>query len=635
MNAIQQYVMLMNQQQQEAANIQPQQPPQTPMSANALLFNALNRGDQQQQLALAALQSPSVDLANAALALNERRASAPFLQATSVLNPNQIRPQQLGPTNQPSPMMSPLLQAVQQQQHQQVTTAANDQISPLNAFSNLPSNLLQANIISEIQREVQRQQQQAVAQQQQFQQLHQVLQQANLPPAQAHQLLAAIQQQQHVQNQAQNPNMFGGGQLRPQHIPVAPIQRLPQASPLISAAPGPNLNQLNGVRFLEDAAVKKLSQPQLPTIPPSPIPGSSTSAQNLPKRPSFSAQPNPRKPSITTPQIQRPIPTPLRPTIGVSSGSTLPGPSNPAPVPPMHTGLPEQPYYPTHFMRGTSIKLETGELRLIEEMKPEDFKKSALLTPDLRVMIGEIVDIKSTNCCRNIVVQYKIDLDGYQADGCMTASAEYPFYEAENGWSSFDPEKTLNLYGLKCRQLAIGDKCIVLSRDFPEREDEELKKKWQSQFQSQYQEFKSKLEDASKDDPMDGSSVGNGNGRLVRKSIPPPLAMFGGQESSNHLSISQQPNRPISSSQRTTSDSGTPLTSTISAPADSFQMKQSFSLATPNEPYSAPADLAVAQEMSRRPLQGQDQTEDQPGTSTNIPPIARTSESEVFHDFSI
>ena len=209
-------------------------------------------------ISISALQSPSVDLANAALALNERRASAPFLQATPVLNPGQIRPQQLAPTNQPSPMLSPLLQAVQQQQHQQVTTA-NDQISPLNAFSNIPSNLLQANIISELQREVQRQQQAAAQQQQQFQQLQQVLQQANLPPAQAHQLLAAIQQQQqqHVQSPGQNPTMFAGGQIRPQHIPVAPIQRPPQPSPLISASQGPNLNQLNGVRFLEEAAAKK------------------------------------------------------------------------------------------------------------------------------------------------------------------------------------------------------------------------------------------------------------------------------------------------------------------------------------------------------------------------------------------
>ena len=58
MNALQQYVMLMNQQQQEAS-IQQQQPPQTPMSANALLFNALNRGDQQQQQLALAGEFPS------------------------------------------------------------------------------------------------------------------------------------------------------------------------------------------------------------------------------------------------------------------------------------------------------------------------------------------------------------------------------------------------------------------------------------------------------------------------------------------------------------------------------------------------------------------------------------------------
>lgn len=69
-------------------------------------------------------------------------------------------------------------------------------------------------------------------------------------------------------------------------------------------------------------------------------------------------------------------------------------------------------------------------------------------------------------------------------------------------------------------------------------------------------------------------------------------------------------------------------------------MKQSFSLATPNEPFSAPADLAVdaqmAAEASRRPpqLQAQEKMDEQ-GSSGNAPAGQKTMESEVYNDFSI
>ena len=114
--------------------------------------------------------------------------------------------------------------------------------------------------------------------------------------------------------------------------------------------------------------------------------------------------------------------------------------------------------------------------------------------------------------------------------------------------------------------------------------------------------------------------------------------LLSGQESANYLSISQQPNGPVS---QRTSESETPLTSTISAPADSFQMKQSFSLATPNEPFSAPADLAVDAQMatdnSRRPpqLQSQEKMDDQQGSSGTTPSAQKQMEPEVYNDFSI
>lgn len=198
----------------------------------------------------------------------------------------------------------------------------------------------------------------------------------------------------------------------------------------------------------------------------------STSSSSLPKRASFSSQPV-RKSSVAAtsiPNLPKPIPTPLSkasplsippstPSSSATTSQPQAGPSTSAINPNLPSssasGLPQQPYYPTHFLRGTSIRLENGEMRLVEDMKAEDFYKSSLLTSEMRVCIGEITEIKPTQCCRFINISYKMEVDGQAAAGSMTASAEYPFYETENGWSSHDPFKTLNLYGLKCKKLEV------------------------------------------------------------------------------------------------------------------------------------------------------------------------------------
>lgn len=40
---------------------------------------------------------------------------------------------------------------------------------------------------------------------------------------------------------------------------------------------------------------------------------------------------------------------------------------------------------------------------------------------------------------------------------------EYPFFVQDRGWSSCCPQRTLQLYGLPCRQLAEGDVCLALT----------------------------------------------------------------------------------------------------------------------------------------------------------------------------
>lgn len=45
----------------------------------------------------------------------------------------------------------------------------------------------------------------------------------------------------------------------------------------------------------------------------------------------------------------------------------------------------------------------------------------------------------------------------------MKVLVEYPFFVQHRGWSSCCPQRTLQLYGLPCRQLMEGDVCLALT----------------------------------------------------------------------------------------------------------------------------------------------------------------------------
>ncbi len=56
--------------------------------------------------------------------------------------------------------------------------------------------------------------------------------------------------------------------------------------------------------------------------------------------------------------------------------------------------LPTQPYYPSHFMRGTVIQLASGELKRVEDLNTEDFVRSANLSNDLKMDSSTVVKIE-------------------------------------------------------------------------------------------------------------------------------------------------------------------------------------------------------------------------------------------------
>lgn len=48
---------------------------------------------------------------------------------------------------------------------------------------------------------------------------------------------------------------------------------------------------------------------------------------------------------------------------------------------------------------------------------------------------------------------------------------DHPFFVFNRGWSSCNPSKTFDLYGLPCLQLAVGDICISLTERYPDSQE--------------------------------------------------------------------------------------------------------------------------------------------------------------------
>ncbi|CAD5231751.1 unnamed protein product [Bursaphelenchus xylophilus] len=138
----------------------------------------------------------------------------------------------------------------------------------------------------------------------------------------------------------------------------------------------------------------------------------------------------------------------------------------------MHSpGLPIQPYFPSHFLRGTHIQVDRDNTRLVEEMKKEDFygvKSIASAVHDLNMQTGVVKVMESITDPLQVMITFEIEetKDGGDAEVSicdLKVPIEYPLFELKKGWCSYNPSKTINLYGIDAKQLETNDKCIVLT----------------------------------------------------------------------------------------------------------------------------------------------------------------------------
>ncbi|KAI1719281.1 ataxin-1 and HBP1 module (AXH) domain-containing protein [Ditylenchus destructor] len=168
------------------------------------------------------------------------------------------------------------------------------------------------------------------------------------------------------------------------------------------------------------------------------------------------------------------------------------------------SGLELDPYYPTHFLRGTQLVTHEAShnqantsTKLVETLTAQDFlSMSEALTnaqmngshvlSGLKISKGTVCGIKSSTCNKYVNINVALDdneeeysnnarqkansvtCNQHLAKTSMQCPVEYPLFvtdssDAKQGWSSYDPNKTLNLYGLESRELQVGDKFIMLA----------------------------------------------------------------------------------------------------------------------------------------------------------------------------
>lgn len=122
---------------------------------------------------------------------------------------------------------------------------------------------------------------------------------------------------------------------------------------------------------------------------------------------------------------------------------------------------PSPPALLPHFTKGSLIELAGGRLKRVEELRTDDFLRSADTSPDLHLSTCKILLISPSST--HGFSHLQVHLTDRNTQELLKVLVEYPFFVRDRGWSSCCPQKTLQLYGLSCRQLAEGDVCLALT----------------------------------------------------------------------------------------------------------------------------------------------------------------------------
>ncbi|XP_062248312.1 serine/threonine-protein kinase fray2 [Platichthys flesus] len=122
---------------------------------------------------------------------------------------------------------------------------------------------------------------------------------------------------------------------------------------------------------------------------------------------------------------------------------------------------PSPPALLPHFAKGSLIELASGRLKRVEELRTEDFLRSADNSSEFHLSTCTVLLIAPSNAQGFSHLQ--VHLTDRNTQELLKVLAEYPFFVQDRGWSSCSPQRTTQLYGLPCRQLVEGDVCLALT----------------------------------------------------------------------------------------------------------------------------------------------------------------------------
>ncbi|KAF3697088.1 Ataxin-1 Spinocerebellar ataxia type 1 protein -like protein [Channa argus] len=114
-----------------------------------------------------------------------------------------------------------------------------------------------------------------------------------------------------------------------------------------------------------------------------------------------------------------------------------------------------------HFTKGSLIELASGRLKRVEELRTEDFLRSADTSPEFHLSACTVLLISPSSAQGFSHLQ--VHLTDRNTQELLKVLVEYPFFVQDQGWSSCSPQRTTQLYGLPCRQLMEGDVCLALT----------------------------------------------------------------------------------------------------------------------------------------------------------------------------
>uniref|UniRef100_A0A182M600 AXH domain-containing protein n=1 Tax=Anopheles culicifacies TaxID=139723 RepID=A0A182M600_9DIPT len=121
---------------------------------------------------------------------------------------------------------------------------------------------------------------------------------------------------------------------------------------------------------------------------------------------------------------------------------------------------------PKMFLRGSLISFRNGVKKPVEQVRLEDFLRTAAISPDVRLTEAQTRRItprysnSSSDSPKRILVRFTYDQQ--QRHGALETTIDYPFFVTTKGWTSYSPERTYNSYRLECAPMEVGDVFIVL-----------------------------------------------------------------------------------------------------------------------------------------------------------------------------